>query len=177
MGQKKRGKKSAGESGAGLDSGNTYLPGNGYNYTETQNNDVTSTRGNLAGSDRDLFMAIYAAPAPTILLGDANFDGHVNAADLAAMEMALTNESGYLTHDFGNGTPASHGVTTSNIGTYLDTSGNGNYNNSDLQRLESYLIAGHGSISSVPEPTSVLLLGLAGPAMLWMARRRRNRNA
>jgi len=160
------------ESGAGFDGGNTYLPGDAYYFAETQNNDVASTRGNMAGSDRDMFMAFYAAAAPTILLGDLNFDGHVDAKDIAALELALTNESGYLSHDFGNGTPTSHGVTSSNIGSYADVSGGSAFNNADLQKLETYLIAGHGSTTTVPEPASLVLLGLAGPAALWFTRRR-----
>jgi hypothetical protein len=120
-------------------------------------------------------MAIYAAPAPTLLAGDANFDGHVDAKDIAAIELALTNESAYLSTDFGNGTPSSHGVTGSNIGTYLDVSGNGKYSNADLQALEAYLIAGHGNTSSVPEPASLVLLVLAGPGLVWVAGRRRNK--
>jgi Dockerin type I domain len=104
----------------------------------------------------------------TILKGDLNFDGHVNAKDIAAMELALTNTNGYLSTDFGNGTPTSHGVTVGNIGNYADVSGSGLFNNSDLQQLLTYLKNGNGSVSSVPEPASLVLLVLAVPAMAWI---------
>ena len=108
----------------------------------------------------------------TILKGDLNFDGHVNAKDIAAMELALTNTNGYLSTDFGSGTPSSHGVTAGNIGNYADVSGSGLFNNSDLQQLLTYLKNGNGSVLSVPEPASLVLLGLAVPAIAWIGIRR-----
>jgi hypothetical protein len=147
--------------------GNPYGPGDGYKFTETQNNDLTTVRGNLSGADRDFYMAIYAAPAPTILAGDMNFDGHVDAKDIAAMQLALTNMTSYLS-TYGT----ANGVTAANIGNYADVTGGGKFNNSDLQALLNYLKAGDGSASAVPEPASVMLLGMSYPALFWIARRR-----
>jgi hypothetical protein len=97
--------------------------------------------------------------------GDMNNDGHVNAADIRAMELALTNPGSYQSTYFsGNAN-----FVTSDLQTIGDTNGDGTFNNADLQALQSYLIAGHGNETSVPEPCSILLIGLAGPAGLWLA--------
>lgn len=55
------------ESGGGFMGGNPYAAGDAYVYTETQDNDIGTTRSNIAGSDRDFFMAIYAVPEPSTI--------------------------------------------------------------------------------------------------------------
>ncbi len=109
-------------------------------------------------------MLIGLSSVSSLLKGDMNFDGHVNAKDIAAMQLALTNTSSYLSTNFGNGTPSSHGVTSANIGSYADVTGGTTFNNSDEQALLTYLIAGHGSATAVPEPTSFVLAGLSAAA-------------
>jgi fibronectin-binding autotransporter adhesin len=103
---------------------------------------------------------IVPASSTQLLLGDVNLDGHVNAADLTAMMTALTDLNAYKT---------AHPTFDPGIG---DVNADGSFNNKDLQGLITYLQGGHGSVSAVPEPTSLLLLGLAAPALLWTGCRR-----
>ena len=130
--------------------------------------------GNADTGEIDItnFKVTLSTPS-TILLGDMNFDGHVNAKDISALQLALTNTSSYLSTNFGNGTPSSHGVTSANIGTYADVTGGTTFNNSDAQALLTYLIAGHGSTTAVPEPASFVLGGLGAAAMGLIGWRRR----
>ncbi len=88
--------------------------------------------------------------------GDVNQDGHVDAKDIAAMEQALTNESGYAN---------SIGMTTDELSLYGDVNGDGIFNAADLQALLNLLKSGGGS-TSVPEPASFLLLAIGGVALL-----------
>lgn len=118
-------------------------------------------------------MKVTLSTPSSILLGDMNFDGHVDAKDIAALQLALTNENGYLSTNFGNGTPSSHGLTTSNIGQYSDVTGGNTFNNSNMQALLTYLKAGHGSSTSVPEPASFVLAGLGAAAVGLLGWRRR----
>ncbi len=94
-------------------------------------------------------------------LGDMNLDDHIDAADIGAMEKALTNESGYAN---------SIGVTTDYLSLLGDMNGDGVFNNADLQALLNLLKNGEGS-TSVPEPASVVLLALGGWVLLAWARR------
>jgi hypothetical protein len=84
-----------------------------------------------------------------------NNDGHFNAADIKAMEQALTGNS-VLTSDY----LVAHG----------DFNKDGQLTNADLTGLIAALKAGQGS-TSVPEPSSMVLAGIAGVA-LWLSKRR-----
>jgi hypothetical protein len=99
--------------------------------------------------------------------GDMNNDGHVNAADIKAMQLALTNPSLYQTTYFNGNT----NYVASDLATLGDMNGDGQFTGADVQALLNTIKAGHGSVTSVPEPASILLLALAIPAT-FVARRR-----
>ncbi|HTQ37586.1 MAG TPA: dockerin type I repeat-containing protein [Pirellulales bacterium] len=100
-------------------------------------------------------------------LGDFNFDHHVDAGDIIAMEQALANPAAY---------EATNDLTNNDLLEIGDLNGDGKVNNADLQYLISYLNFGEGSLSrAVPEPASLMLLGLAAPALAAVAHRRRKK--
>jgi formylglycine-generating enzyme len=149
------------------------LRGGGFNSSAFPQ--IASTNGIFDGAsngDNNYGFRLAFLP-PSILLGDMNFDGHVDAKDIAALQAALTNTTGYLSTNFGNGTPSSHGVTAANIGSYADVNGGAKFNNSDLQSLLLYLKTGHGSVSSVPEPSTVMLGGIGLTAIVLSTSRQR----
>ncbi|HZZ29341.1 MAG TPA: dockerin type I repeat-containing protein [Pirellulales bacterium] len=102
------------------------------------------------------------------ILGDMNFDGHVDSSDITAMEQALTNLTGYETK---------FGLNGDYLKFVGDLNHDGVVNNIDLQSLLNILLGGGGSISQVPEPGSITLLGLGGLAVLFYVRRRRGLTA
>jgi hypothetical protein len=87
---------------------------------------------------------------PVVLPGDFNQDGHVDAADIPALELALTDLSAY---------ELNYGVTYTELMKLCEIPGDSadSLNNSDLQALLSLLQSGGGS-TSVPEPASFILL-------------------
>jgi len=87
-----------------------------------------------------------------LLPGDFNRDGHVDAADVLAMEQALANLPAYET---------AKGLSNSQLLAIGDINGDGKVTNADLQSLLIYLQNGGGSISTVPEPASWILASLA----------------
>jgi Dockerin type I domain/PEP-CTERM motif len=97
------------------------------------------------------------------LPGDFNRDGHINDADILAMEQALTNLPAY---------ESSKGLTAAQLIAIGDINGDGVITNADLQMLLNSLRAGGGSADPVPEPASMALLGLG---VLAIALRRRPR--
>ena len=87
------------------------------------------------------------------LIGDLNRDGHVNPTDISSLEQALTNLSGYL---------SAHATLTAGDVAYIgDLNADGLFDNADLQGMIDYLIQGHGSTTTVPEPATWVLLLMA----------------
>jgi len=108
--------------------------------------------GNAAG--------VYVDNVRLIEPGDFNQDGHVNASDIVAAEAALTNLSGY---------EAAHNMTSYDMKLIGDVNGDGVVNNADLQALITGLK--NGTLNPVPEPSSIVLLGLGSVFFLATLRR------
>jgi hypothetical protein len=98
--------------------------------------------------------------------GDMNNDGFVDVNDIKAMELALTDPTAYQNTYF-NGNP---NYTPSDRALLGDVNGDGAFSNADLQALITEVLAGGDDVSAVPEPASLVLLGLAASALLWVAR-------
>jgi hypothetical protein len=105
----------------------------------------------FAFDDLSLTLGGTAPPAP----GDYNKDGHVDARDINALDLALTNLTLYQ---------STYTVSNSDLAAINNIPGNSgsNLSNSKLQALENLLLAGNGSTSAVPEPSSLVLLALGG---------------
>jgi hypothetical protein len=65
--------------------------------------------------------------------------------------------------------PTLDSATLTDLG---DLNADGAFNNLDLQGLITYLKTGHGSVSAVPEPASIALVGLAIPMLSLVTYRR-----
>jgi hypothetical protein len=131
---------------------------------------------NTDETDVRTFRAFYSRDAATdhpqlqisftLLRGDFNQDGHVNAADIPAMMAALTNLQSYKTTER---------LTDPQL--FLDVADvndDGVFNNADLQALLGDLKSGLGSVNSISEPNSFVLAFMA-VGMQWLVRRVRLR--
>jgi hypothetical protein len=108
-------------------------------------------------------MGLYIATS--LLRGDFNRDGHVDAADILPMEQALTNLSDYKA-------TYAPGITDPQLAFIEDVNQDGSFNNADLQFLLDTLKSGGGSADSVPEPASIALLGIGALAIVFRRRSR-----
>ena len=121
---------------------------------------IFATNGDSNHSD------FYFDNARLFTPGDLNNDGAIDLQDVSSMMSALVNMAGYA-----NGL----GLPLSDIKALGDVNGDGTFNNLDIQNLITQLASNGASIappiSTVPEPTSLILIGLAAPASLWAIRR------
>ena len=113
------------------------------------------------------------------LPGDVNRDGHIDTADLVAMESALTigpaayaAQLGY----FNAGPPSLDALNAAiaQVNRSGDVNFDGSLTNADLQAMINLLKAGGGSTTAVPEPASFVMLALSG--LTFAAKRRRKLN-
>src|SRR5262249_53993272 len=101
-------------------------------------------------SQSDPFTGFRVVSLP--MLGDFNRDGHVDDADVVAVEQALINLPAYeISKELNN-------TEFLQIG---DINGDGKFSNTDLQSLLTLLKSGGGSANSVPEPSTFMLTALA----------------
>ena len=96
-----------------------------------------------------------------LLPGDFNRDGHVDAADLLPAMKALTDPAGY---------ELQYGVSPADLPIIGDVNGDTQFTNADLQFLLVYLKDGGGSISTVPEPATIAMLGMGALAIAFQRR-------
>jgi endoglucanase len=101
------------------------------------------------------------------MAGDFNRDGHVDASDVQAMEAALSNLNGWYASE------TALGLNSTQEKIIADVNKDGVVNNADLQALLNLLKSGGGSDSAVPEPASLVMLGLAACFLPVMRRRHR----
>jgi len=91
----------------------------------------------------------YLQILPAALIGDANGDGVIDATDYIALKTHMGQSSGATTADG-------------------DFNADGAVNWTDLQLLQANI---GGTLAAVPEPTTVILLGLGGLAALRRKRK------
>jgi hypothetical protein len=108
-------------------------------------------------TDRAPVGTVQVTTAP----GDFDQNGHVNPSDIVPMLNASTDLPAFA---------AAHGLTTDQLNLIGDLDFDGKFTNADLQALLNLQISGGGSLTSVPEPTSLALLALGGLGLLFLPR-------
>jgi hypothetical protein len=143
------------------------------NHSVSLNSDGLAIIQSLLGSNQDLGLLVvptgstntqfgsleqspgFAAPTLSMTfawhLGDANLDGHADIADLSTFTTALADLSKY---------ESTRQLSDSQLALIGDFSGDSQVTNTDLQGLITLLAnsGGSGSVTAVPEPSSLALL-------------------
>jgi hypothetical protein len=126
----------------------------------TKDPGVDSRFGSGTGSS---VPATFANGTLTVVApGDFNRDGHVTAADMLAMEAALTDLNAYKNIN---------SLDNSGLVAIGDLSGDHAVTNADLQSLVTLLNSGGGSVAAVPEPATWKLAALAALISVMLPRR------
>lgn len=112
-----------------------------------------------------------------LLRGDVNQDGHISIADISAMMSALSDLSDYKSGLTSIRSNNSIVFDTPDLLDVADVNGDGVVNNADVQSLISFMANRNGvsTVSAVPEPSTLVLLGLGGLILTARQYRRSNR--
>jgi hypothetical protein len=125
---------------------------------------LPTLNGRIVWNSSQLYTNGSLAIVATFLAGDFNRDGHVDAADILALEKALVNLPKY---------EAAQSLNAAQLLLVGDVNGDGRITNADLSALENDLQNGGGSSNLVPEPNGFVLAGLAFAAAGSFSWRRR----
>jgi DNA-binding beta-propeller fold protein YncE len=115
----------------------------------------------------DVILTTAQGSRPKFSLGDINQDGSIDVADISALASALSDLSAYQ---------SMHQLTDpQELKDLVDINNDGSVNNLDVQSLIN-MIANNGansigSVTPVPEPTSICLVAMGAFAMLCFGRR------
>ena len=106
---------------------------------------------------------IVPAAAPLPIPGDLNRDAHVTAADITSMMQALSNLNAFQ---------STNDLAAADLATIADVNHDGQINNADVQALIGLIAtqamnsgSGGGSVTTVPEPSAVILFCIAAVAL------------
>jgi len=103
----------------------------------------------------------FASVTATLVPGDFNLDGHVNANDISPMITALTDLKTYKKNNF---------TEDKQLSFLGDINGDHVVTNADLQALLNQVKSGSGAVSAVPEPSSILLVAAIVLSLILMNR-------
>jgi hypothetical protein len=163
----------------GLAFANVHLTGSSqFQLWYGANVDLTGLT--VSGTSESLYGLTNQAPGTVpLIVGDFNRDGHVNAADIQAMMLALSNLTSYRQTYFPLEVASQYdALFNDQLEVIGDLNNDFAFNNADMQAFLTLLSQnGFGSTSSVPEPASLTMLvfGLLALAAFYTHQRSASR--